>query len=517
MDAFWGKLWMVAAMAKGIVLIGLGPHARRVYYPLLEKYARRYDIRMRLVVDLEDQASCVRRYLVGRSLQPERLFFVDSTQRDAQRLDGGLLGVLNQVALDASLHGVIISTEPKAHKAYALWALDHGLDVLMDKPLTAPVGVSTNLGASRRILEDYLELDRRRRATGSNLIVQSQRRNHVGYRFVKDYVADFVCRHGVPLSYIDVYHGDGMWCMPYEMFQRENHPYKYGYGKLLHSGYHFVDLFTWLSDVNRVLDHKRPNQANLFVKRFGVYDHLHQVNEADYRQLLGVEGFGRFFTPESMVVARALGELDAYVLCQLKRDDVVVTTANINLQQNTFSRRAWAHTPQDTYKGNGRIRHERLILQVGNLLSIQVHSYQSHEIGKKDVETTGAGNEDHFDIYVFRNSGVVRGEPLVKLSLGEIIRRRHCGDEAFLGHNEEAREVGLVDFLKGRPGEQDFATHYLTNKLLSKMYECMAREYAGDVPYLTFPLEAGSPAAGELSHSPAAWRSVLASQRIVPE
>lgn len=30
---------------KNIILAGFGPHARHIYYPLLEKYADQYDIR----------------------------------------------------------------------------------------------------------------------------------------------------------------------------------------------------------------------------------------------------------------------------------------------------------------------------------------------------------------------------------------------------------------------------------------------------------------------------------------
>ena len=32
---------------------------------------------------------------------------------------------------------------------------------------------------------------------------------------------------------------------------RDNHPYKYGYGKLLHSGYHFVDLISIFLRANK--------------------------------------------------------------------------------------------------------------------------------------------------------------------------------------------------------------------------------------------------------------------------
>ena len=62
-------------MEKNIILVGLGPHARRIYYPLLEKYAGRRAVKLALVVDLADQEDVIRRYLSGRALQPECLFF----------------------------------------------------------------------------------------------------------------------------------------------------------------------------------------------------------------------------------------------------------------------------------------------------------------------------------------------------------------------------------------------------------------------------------------------------------
>lgn len=73
-------------MATDIILIGLGPHTRRIYYPLLEKHARQYGIRLRLVVDVADQERRIRRYLAGRSLQPGQLLLVDGERRDDEML-----------------------------------------------------------------------------------------------------------------------------------------------------------------------------------------------------------------------------------------------------------------------------------------------------------------------------------------------------------------------------------------------------------------------------------------------
>ena len=40
-------------------------------------------------------------------------------------------------------------------------------------------------------------------------------------------------QHGVPISYLDIYHADGLWCMPGELSTRVYHPYRHGYGKLM--------------------------------------------------------------------------------------------------------------------------------------------------------------------------------------------------------------------------------------------------------------------------------------------
>ncbi len=61
-------------LPKKLILVGLGPHARRIYYPLLEKYAARYDLRLLLVVDLQDQENTIRTFLQGKALQPEQLY-----------------------------------------------------------------------------------------------------------------------------------------------------------------------------------------------------------------------------------------------------------------------------------------------------------------------------------------------------------------------------------------------------------------------------------------------------------
>jgi hypothetical protein len=66
-----------------------------------------------------------------------------------------------------------------------------------------------------------------------------ERRMHQGFIFVKNYLSDLINRYRVPISYINIQFGGGVWLMPDE-FNRKNHPYKYGYGTIFHSGYHYL-------------------------------------------------------------------------------------------------------------------------------------------------------------------------------------------------------------------------------------------------------------------------------------
>lgn len=489
---------------KRIALIGLGPHSRRIYYPLLQKHAQQYNIEIPLLVDLKSQAASIESYLAQCTLQPKQLYLIDDQHKHHPDLDHQLAQTIIETC-GRSCDSIIIASEAQTHEAYIRFALKHNLHVLTDKPISAPKGVSTSIDSAESIYERFTQIEQRLEHSTGTLSVQCQRRSHVGYQLIHDYLAEFLQTYEIPLSYLNIYHGDGMWPMPTEMFQRENHPYKYGYGKLMHSGYHFVDLFAWIVELNQMIPRKVPNNVEMFVQTFRPSDLLHQISQRDYQKMFSQEpqqncGFQESFTKAKLMQAQSLGELDAFIQCQLKQDDLVVTTGSIDLQQNSFSRRAWAHEPADVYKGNGRVRHERINLQVGNILNIQVHSYQSHESKKapdsviegsqlkSEITEAGPGHDAHFDIHIYRNSGIIGGKAYEKFAIGNEQLKRHQDDSSYLGHNERAREKVFLDFLNRRAGDSAFSTHKLTNLLLAKIYRCMAQAHNHQVPYTTFEI-----------------------------
>ncbi len=474
---------------KNYILVGLGPHAKRIYYPFLEKHGARFDIRLKLLIELENQSKQVTAFLRERVLQPEKVVYLpnNNTNRMGAALDGVAQKELDSLIQREKIDGIIISTEPKAHKIYAEWALKKNITVLMDKPITAPLYPSTDIQSAHKIYQDYLDLEKLLKKSSAKCYVTCQRRNHKGYVFIREYLKKFVSDFEVPISYIDVYHADGAWSLPHE-FQKENHPYKYGYGKLMHSGYHFVDLFAWIAQVNLYLEKMRPETANIYTARFTPNDLFNQIDETACTKLFNQKKIRDFYKTYHREQYERFGELDVYTLIQLMRGKNVVTTGSINLQQNSFSKRGWFDLPQDTYKGNGRIRHERINIQVSHFLNIQVHSYQSCKVGKNAPEPGDVGSEDHFDIFIFRNKKVVGGKDFIKYSIGKEMKKHNQTDSYYLGHNEKARETTLLNFIEGKNDTSELEHHKFTNQLLSNIYVSMAQEAHTGNAQLTFPL-----------------------------
>jgi hypothetical protein len=141
---------------------------------------------------------------------------------------------------------------------------------------------------------------------------------------IVDNIEAFMFEFEVPISYVDIYHADGAWSLPHE-FYKENHPYKYGYGKLMHSGYHFVDLFSWIIRSNFCLKKAKPNLAKLYTARFTPNDLFHQIDQSMHEKLFNKQEIVDFYRTYSRDNYKDFGELDAHTLIQLFQDKNVVT------------------------------------------------------------------------------------------------------------------------------------------------------------------------------------------------
>ncbi len=163
------------------------------------------------------------------------------------------------------------------------------------------------------------------------------------------------------------------------------------------------------------------------------------------------------------------GEKNYYGSLEFKNSsNQLLTYANLNLLHYGFSRRGWIES-KDYYKSNGRIRHESINIQVGTLMNVQVHSYQSKEI-KDRLDCTSeekVGGLEHFDIDIYRNTDIIGGKPFERIKLGDLYSEKEKKD--ILGYNELSREVYISNFLRGKCKKGDIRDQALAIEIL---YSC---------------------------------------------
>lgn len=451
-----------------IMLIGLGPHAKRIYI----KFLKEENIVPKLVIDLKSKEKSINQFL--KEYDVINKYYIDDKFKNELELPENVKNDLKVIIQKLNITHAIISTEPKSHFAYAKFLLENNINILMDKPITAPMDVVTNLKQVVKIKEEYkklCELYKKAKLLNPKLIfsIQCQRRFHKGYQYIKNLISETISKYNIPISYIDIYHSDGMWNMPNEFLTRENHPYKYGYGKLFHSGYHFFDLLTWLLEENNKLKSKKISKASIYSEIYTPSDFIYNFNKDDYKLFFQTNKFDEIMQNNNTF--KGYGELDYHGLIKFSsNENRSVTICSMNLLQSGFSRRAWLELPEDTYKGNGRVRHERINIQIGPLMNIQVHSYQAYEI-KERLKKGGdnIGELEHFDILIFRNADLIEGKAFEKIKGSELYGK--CDNKKFIGFNEEARKKCFDDFINNIENQSNILLHKQSVDILEKAYE----------------------------------------------
>ena len=451
------------------VLVGLGPHAKRIYISIFKKYR----LNLALIVELKSKKDEIEQYLKENDISTE-LFLVNDSYKDYTSLPEDISDKLERKIRIKNIKYAIISTEPKAHFMYSKFFLNNEINILLDKPITSPINCNNDINQAKKIKEEYEELCQlyERKKDKIRFTIQCQRRFHEGFIYVKRLLIDIVKKYNIPLTYIDLYHNDGMWVMPSEYISRENHPYKYGYGKLFHSGYHFIDLLTWLLEINNFTENKKINNAEMYVSTFNPNDSLTVINSKDYQNLFRTNKFDNIFKIAAENNFKNYGEIDFHSIINFKKDDKTITNCTLNLMQSGFSRRSWYNLPKDIYKGNGRVRHERLNIEVGPLMNIQIHSYQAYEISEKErIFNNNVGSIEHFEIYIFRNCNLIGGKPFEKIDLDTLSDN---DKQYFCDKNEKARENCFISFLDNKNNESDLLRYKDAILLTWKAFEIMA-------------------------------------------
>ena len=455
-----------------VLIVGFGRHAQRVYWPVLDHLALAGRARLVGIVDLAAESGPVSDRIVSAEVG-----LTPFLAADAEAIDPDLDNYVNRIRPDV----VMICTDPEVHVLYAKWALRRGLHVLVDKPVHMVPGAAHSSAVAQQIHDGYLDLLqvlRAERKKKPNLVcsVLAQRRFHPSFRIVRETIEDVYRQVECPVTYYYSFHSDGQWRLPGEIDRISYHGFNRGYGKGAHSGYHFFDLLNWLTEPYR----DNCNVNSLTVDSWGNFptNYAAQVSERSLRRTLGPTVASRETLDDG---PWGLGEIDLLSRVQLKSGSSVVTNATVDLLHSGLSARSWEHIgARDLYKGNGRLRHETMYLNMGPFASISVSSLQGEEFQpEKDIwdDEAGVGHELHLDVHVFRNHELIGGDAVTTHRIADQYSPALQGQSR--GHQEDARRLGILEFVGlvtagSRDSDSDLESHGVSSQLMSLAYQSLS-------------------------------------------
>jgi len=463
-----------------LLIIGVGPNADKTYLPAIQSLQKKTPVTVQAVVDITEAQSDVVKRLQNRGFDPNAIRQYYSHGLTASgKLSAKDVTELDNLVAERSINAVIISTEPLSHKAYALWAMRKNLPVLMDKPITARKNTAHSLSAARGLYKDYLEiLEAYQQSSAPVFSVAVQRRYHPGFQLVFEKLTEVRDTFNIPITAVQSLHADGQWRLPSEIMTQAYHPYDI-YGKVSHSGYHFLDVIAQLikisygSALSKEID--QLGVMTSFVEPRGL---LNQLNQEDYARIFGpaYHQASKLSSKELYDAYEGFGEVDASSIIQLLHNKTVVGNFSLSLLHNSFSRRSWLMPGKDLYKGNGRVKHEYHSIYQGPFQNIQIHSYQQNDTYDPSIENSEIGGGNHFDVYVFRNADITGSKPLEVYSIEDIVGKT-SQVEAVSMHDQIKYSMAeeFFDFLLGRIPKTELVSsldsHRLSALLMSLIYQ----------------------------------------------
>ncbi len=486
-------------MQINVLLIGIWPHSRRTYIPLLNGHKDTYNISLCWIIDLASKREEIQDYLEKEKVECEKVFFdpqdfiISDWQKELNNLQ---LEQLTSLVKKYKINAVIIATEPLSHKTYALRALDNWLHIIMDKPVSTRFNIVKDKQSGLWLIEDFNEiLEKYSNALKSNSLVfmcMSQRRYQWAYNQILNSIKSVGKSKGIPVTSIFMQHTDGQRRFPNEIIDEIYHGYNEGYGKCSHSWYHFFDMLSMIIKASIVSSGKTIDNIDVYSDFTYPKDIIDQFTITDYQKNFPKEGSQlksqEYYEEEFS--KKVYGEVDANVSFTLKRWNKKITTIQLSLLHNSLSERTWFAPKNDLYKWNGRVRHETVLIQQGPMQALQYQGYHlSERSNQTEYNPSKVWWEHHSELYVYENTGMTGGaENLKRYDYSNVESSSLKGFSKWL--QEKSREMCFLEFLDAVSGNiplekvtSSIADYDLTVALMGYTYASAAEQSV-----LNFPL-----------------------------
>jgi len=421
---------------KKIILIGCGVHYREKYHSILEKN----NVEIFLLIDLISSKDSIGHFFDKQKVRPKISIFLDEQFGKKMEIEA-LQAQLMSINL-SSIEGVLICTEPSIRKPYIHWAISHRWDIFIDKPVLAFSG----LDQFQMYQTDFEEILERIENEGIRCVVSCERRAHVGYQWLYNFIQDHLIKNHIPLTGINIHFAGGVKKTPLEYQIDKNHPFYLGYGIALHSGYHYLDLLTQLLELNVPLYGKQT--LSIEVKASYPQDILNSLHQP---------------LSQNQVDSSHFGETDLLLIGQASSHNFITTNFNVSLFGSSVSART---NIESTPKLKGRARQEQVVLHFGHTCSIYISSIA---YGKFLSEK---GEAEDFSITIINSPLLQDLDPIIKLDRKKLSQIQPSLP-LNISMNTYGRQWQLEEFLNRRDGNSSITSHHETLLIINHIYNLL--------------------------------------------
>ncbi|MER7461580.1 Gfo/Idh/MocA family oxidoreductase [Streptomyces sp. NPDC097981] len=480
---------------KNFLVIGVGPHARLNHLPTLWAGRSAGLVGTVIGVDLADAQGDIAAFNSTAGTPELPVTFIEPFDALSRTLPAQVRETLDSLVREHAVDAVVISTEPSFHMVYTHWALERGLSVLLDKPLSVHANCSVDPFRASAILTDFDEVLDHYEAVRSIspavlVAVQCQRRHHPAFLRMRRLIAEVAEATNCPVTSMQSFHSDGQWRMPNELIDISYHSFDQGYGKCSHSGYHFFDIVPWLLRAGETTG-KELDSVDIHANFSRPRDFLAQLDVKDYARLFPeFEAANPYTQAQLLTATERFGEVDAFVSMAYKSGGRTMTLGSVNLVHNGFSQRGgFRPVHANLYKGNGRVRHESHIIQQGPFQAIHYHSLQT--LGDQDTDSADphhVGGRGHIEVHVFRNSSFdTRWKKYETLDYDALTTVSESGPEEPTQSASRRRAVQeFLEYVNGRRAREEMSSELTDHRrgatLMAGTYLSAAQQWVDGPP-----------------------------------
>ncbi|MCB1606190.1 MAG: Gfo/Idh/MocA family oxidoreductase [Xanthomonadales bacterium] len=267
---------------------------------------------------------------------------------------------------------VYIATEVRWHEWYLEFFLQRGEDVLVEKPVFAPT--VDGVFDPSRLVSGFDRLNEIARRTGATCSVMTLSRYHDVYTTeLVDRIRQFSSELRTPLTSLHVRHAGGVWTRPFEFLNPNDHPYRFGYGMMMHGAYHYIDL---ASEVLRAgLLENNHGLLTFEATGFAATPDDYQCRVPKHiDQRLGPLSE---YTDLPDDAGPSFGETDVVAAIRVRdaRNGASVLVGSMSFEQSTTSMRSWPDLNGEWYNRKGRCSLVSLDATFSALYSVHVVVY----------------------------------------------------------------------------------------------------------------------------------------------